>query len=86
MADSRRLPIALIQMQVSEDPAANLEKAVARVDEAARAGARVVCLPELFRSRYFCQSEDQAHFDLAEPIPGDRPRRWPRWRRRAGSR
>jgi N-carbamoylputrescine amidase len=71
MADSRRLPIALVQMQVSEDPAANLAKAVARVDEAARQGARVVCLPELFRSRYFCQREEQAHFALAESIPGD---------------
>ena len=34
------------------------------------AGAQIVCLPELFRSRYFCQSEDHAQFDLAEPIPG----------------
>ena len=70
MADSRRLRIALVQMQVSEDPDANLEKAVARVDEAARAGAQVVCLPELFRSRYFCQAEDSARFALAESIPG----------------
>ncbi|HEX5064918.1 MAG TPA: carbon-nitrogen hydrolase [Myxococcota bacterium] len=70
MADSRRLRIALVQMQVSEDPDANLEKAVARVDEAARAGAQVVCLPELFRSRYFCQAEEPARFALAESIPG----------------
>jgi N-carbamoylputrescine amidase len=40
------------------------------VGEAARAGARVVCLPELFRTPYFCQKEDQALFDLAEPVPG----------------
>jgi N-carbamoylputrescine amidase len=40
------------------------------VEEAARGGARIVCLPELFRSRYFCQSEDPAHFELAEPVPG----------------
>jgi N-carbamoylputrescine amidase len=70
MADSRRLRIALVQMQVSEDPDANLEKAVARVDEAARAGAQVVCLPELFRSRYFCQAEEPERFALAESIPG----------------
>jgi len=70
MADARPLRIALVQMQVSERPDENLEKAVARVDEAARAGAQVVCLPELFRSRYFCQSEDVARFGLAEPIPG----------------
>ena len=43
---------------------------MAKVREAARAGADVVCLPELFRSPYFCQTEDHAAFDLAEPIPG----------------
>src|SRR2546425_5350473 len=57
-------------MTSSPDPAENLEKAVARVREAARAGAQVVCLPELFRSQYFCQREDAAWFDLAEPVPG----------------
>src|SRR5205823_12106953 len=51
-------------------PAANLEKAIAKVAEAARAGARLVCLPELFRSLYFAQREDAALFDLAEPVPG----------------
>jgi N-carbamoylputrescine amidase len=70
MSDPRPLPIALVQMQVSEDPEENLQKAVARVDEAAQGGARVVCLPELFRSRYFCQSEDFSRFALAERIPG----------------
>ncbi len=70
MADSQRLPVALIQMQVSEDPDANLGNAVERVDAAARDGARLICLPELFRSRYFCQAEDPARFALAEPIPG----------------
>ena len=57
-------------MSCSANPAENLEKAVAKVAEAARAGARIVCLPELFRSRYFCQREDPAIFDLAEPVPG----------------
>ena len=70
MADSRHLRIALVQMQVSEDPDANLAKAVARVDEAARDGAQVICLPELFRSRYFCQAADSARVALAESIPG----------------
>jgi N-carbamoylputrescine amidase len=70
MADSARLPIALVQMQVSDNPEENLGKAVARVDEAARDGARVICLPELFRSRYFCQSEEARKFELAESIPG----------------
>ncbi len=52
------------------DPDANLEKAADRVREAARLGAEVVCLPELFRAQYFCQREDIALFDLAEAIPG----------------
>jgi N-carbamoylputrescine amidase len=57
-------------MSMSADPQENLEKAAARVAEAARKGAQVVCLPELYRSPYFCQREDQALFDLAEPVPG----------------
>jgi N-carbamoylputrescine amidase len=57
-------------MRCTPDPAENLERAVARVREAAQRGAQVVCLPELFRSQYFCQREDVALFDLAEPIPG----------------
>jgi N-carbamoylputrescine amidase len=62
--------LALIQMRCSEDPAENLARALSRIEEAARLGARIACLPELFRSRYFCQTEDAAHFELAEPIPG----------------
>jgi N-carbamoylputrescine amidase len=62
--------VALVQMSCSADPDANLDKAADRVREAARAGANVVCLPELFRTQYFCQREDHALFDLAEPIPG----------------
>src|SRR6202041_3920503 len=62
--------IGLVQMSCSPDPDANLDKAADRVREAARAGARVICLPELFRGQYFCQREDTALFDLAEPIPG----------------
>jgi N-carbamoylputrescine amidase len=65
-----KLPIALIQMTCSDPPAENLEKALARIEEAAAQGAKVICTQELFRSRYFCQSENPAHFDLAEPIPG----------------
>lgn len=57
-------------MSCGPDPDANLEKAAKRVREAARKGAEVVCLPELFRAQYFCQREDIALFDLAEPIPG----------------
>lgn len=57
-------------MAMSPDPRANVEKAVERIAEAAAAGARVVCLPELFRSQYVAQREDAALFDLAEPVPG----------------
>ena len=62
--------VGLVQMAMSREPGENVEKAVARVREAARAGAEVVCLPELFRSPYFCQKEDAALFDLAETVPG----------------
>jgi len=62
--------VGLVQMRCGEDPAENLRRASDHVAEAARRGAQVVCLPELFRSRYFCQREDPALFDLAEPIPG----------------
>jgi len=70
MSQAKKFSIGLVQMSSSSDPKSNLDKAVAKVEEAARAGAQVVCLPELFRSQYFCQSEDVATFDLAEPVPG----------------
>jgi N-carbamoylputrescine amidase len=64
------VPLALIQSTCAEDPRENLAKAEDRIASAARDGARVICLSELFRSRYFCQSEDARHFGLAEPVPG----------------
>jgi len=67
---AQKFTIGLIQMACSRDPDENLRRAVAQVEEAARAGAELVCLPELFRSQYFCQREDAAFFDLAEPVPG----------------
>ena len=57
-------------MRMGPDPAANLAAALAHVREAARLGANVICLPELFRAQYFCQREDTRLFDLAEAIPG----------------
>jgi N-carbamoylputrescine amidase len=62
--------IGLVQMSCGPEPEQNLAKALDRVREAARKGAQVVCLPELFMTQYFCQREDAALFDLAEPIPG----------------
>lgn len=65
-----RVKVGLIQMSTTTDPSANLSKAVERAEAAAKKGAQIVCLQELFRSRYFCQSEDQRNFKLAEAIPG----------------
>jgi N-carbamoylputrescine amidase len=62
--------VALVQMAMSADPAVNLDAACAKIREAAGRGAKVVCLPELFRSPYFCQKEDASLFELAESIPG----------------
>jgi N-carbamoylputrescine amidase len=62
--------IAVVQSAVGPDPAENTRMAGAQVRAAAKAGAEVICLPELYRSRYFCQQEDVAFFDLAETIPG----------------
>ncbi len=70
MAAPERFAIGLVQMRCTPDPAANTAAAVDRIREAAARGARLVCLPELFRTQYFCQREDAALFDLAEPIPG----------------
>ena len=62
--------IALIQMRCGTQPDENLTKAPALIERAAKRGAQLVCLPELFRSLYFCQTEDHDNFKLAEPIPG----------------
>ncbi|NLZ05447.1 MAG: carbon-nitrogen hydrolase [Phycisphaerae bacterium] len=65
-----RFAVGLIQMAMTPDPDDNLARAAGLVERAARDGAKVICLPELFRSPYFCQREDVALFDLAEPVPG----------------
>jgi len=62
--------IGLVQMRCTSDAARNLAVADAMIRQAAKDGASVVCLPELFRSLYFCQSEDHSNFALAEPVPG----------------
>ena len=62
--------VALIQMACAPSTADNLDRAADFVRRAAREGATLVCLPELFRAQYFCQREDHALFSLAEPIPG----------------
>jgi len=80
----RAFKVGLVQMAMSPDPAANVEKAVARVEEAARRGADVVCLPEMYRTSYFCQREDASLFDLAEDVPGPSSRRFQEVARASG--
>jgi N-carbamoylputrescine amidase len=69
-AKAHIVTVGLIQMRCTSEPQANLRKGLALVGKAARRGARIICLPELFRSLYFCQTEDHRQFALAEPIPG----------------
>ena len=68
--NSKPFTLALVQMRCDNDPAVNLRRACDGLREAAARGARVACLPELFLTPYFCQTEDPALFDLAEPVPG----------------
>ena len=70
MTNKSKFSVGLVQMSVSRDPRENLAKATARIEEAAKNGAQVVCLPELFQSQYFCQREDTKNFELAEAVPG----------------
>ena len=62
--------IGVVQMACSGNSEENLAGAVGKVEEAANNGAQIICLPELFRSQYFCQKEDSALFDLSESVPG----------------
>jgi N-carbamoylputrescine amidase len=64
------LTLGLVQGRCTPDPDQNFRQAVARIREAHAKGAQIVCLSELFRSQYFCQTEDHRHFELAESVPG----------------
>ena len=70
MSNANKFKVGLIQMRMAPDPEANFASAIERIHQAARLGANIVCLPELFRAQYFCQREDTRLFDLAEPLPG----------------
>jgi len=70
MPQPRKFALGLVQMRMGPDPEENQASAERHLREAARQGAQLVCLPELYRSQYFCQAEEHAHFDLAEAIPG----------------
>ncbi|SDU10258.1 N-carbamoylputrescine amidase [Verrucomicrobium sp. GAS474] len=65
-----KVKLGLVQTHASSDPADNLARQLALIEKAADAGAQIVCTQELFRSQYFCQSEDHAHFGFGEEIPG----------------
>ncbi len=65
-----KVTLGLIQMSAEEDSNANLARALERIAGAAKKGAQIICLQELFRSHYFCQREDTRNFKLAESIPG----------------
>src|SRR5687768_5090999 len=62
--------VGLVQMSCVPEPETNLKKAIAGIKDAAKRGAQIICLQELFRSQYFCQTEDIQLFKLAETIPG----------------
>src|SRR5213078_2754676 len=68
--NSNQTRVALVQMRCGPEPDKNFAHAVEFIREAAGQRAQIICLPELFRSRYFCQSEDHKNFALAEEIPG----------------
>ena len=70
MKSAKRVTLGLIQMRCSTDPQENLARAEERIRQAAVDAAEIICLPELFRTPYFCQTENPRLFDLAEPIPG----------------
>jgi predicted amidohydrolase len=78
MGNACKYNVGLVQMRMGPDPEANFAAAIAHIREAARRGANIVCLPELFRAQYFCQREDLRLRD-------HRRRDWPRWRSRRES-
>ena len=67
---TEKTKVALVQMKCGPEPETNFQRAIGFIRDAAKQGAQIVCLPELFRSEYFCQSEEHRNFDLAEEIPG----------------
>src|SRR5436190_8620688 len=70
MTNTKRTKIGLIQMRFGPDPEKNFSRAIEFIHQAAKKSAQVICLPELFRSQYFCQTENHENFELAEEVPG----------------
>src|SRR5258705_12856695 len=70
MATSPSFTVGIIQESVASDVRKNVDRAEARIREAAEKGAQIVCLQELFNAPYFCKSQKHERFDLAEAIDG----------------
>src|SRR5262245_5128556 len=83
--ERNKFTVGLVQMRCGADPQSNLERATVWVRQAAQSGAQIICLPELFRSQYFCQRQDPSIFDLAESIPGPTTERLGRVARDTGT-
>jgi len=81
---SEKFRVGLVQMRSGPEPEKNLQAATQWARKAAKKGAQIVCLPELFQTQYFCQREDAALFDLAEAIPGPASEAFSRVAREAG--
>ena len=71
MPKKNKTKVALVQMKCGTGPKKNFSRALDFIRMAAKKDAAIVCLPELFRSQYFCQTEDHKNFELAEEIPGE---------------
>src|SRR6195952_599148 len=65
-----KVKVGIVQMSCTANKHENLQKAIAKVKDAAKKGAQIVCLQELFTSLYFCDVEDHDNFQLAEAVPG----------------
>lgn len=70
MSTAKKTQVALVQMRCGPDLEENFRRAIQFIRDAAKKKAEIVCLPELFRSQYFCQAEDHKNFEMAEEIPG----------------
>ena len=70
MNKANKFTVGLVQMKMTGSVSGNFNHAVEKIRDAAKKGAQIICLPELFRAQYFCQRESTELFDLAEPIPG----------------
>lgn len=70
VASPQIVTVGLVQMRADPTPAVNIERAIEYIRDAAGQGAQIICLQEIFASLYFCQTEDNEHFRLAEPVPG----------------